>query len=138
MSPNPERSDETVDLTELKEYACGFRSLAGVRMGACKWSRALATTEGMPTRGPPGMSVRFPVSQEIPARAPSLFPNLSALVWLMRTRGFQKRRRDVNHERILVPGVQALSQQGLTSFNHYESAWRTENTGSNPVLIRLE
>ncbi len=45
VSPNPERSDETVDLTELKEYACGFRSLAGVRMGACKWLRAPAITE---------------------------------------------------------------------------------------------
>ncbi len=27
----------------------------------------------------------------------------------------------------------SLSQELRTAFNHYESAWRTENTGSNPV-----
>jgi len=43
----------------------------------------------------------------------------------MRTRGIQNSEGDVNHERISVPGVRALSQQLRTSFNHYESAWRT-------------
>jgi hypothetical protein len=28
----------------------------------------------------------------------------------------------------------AFSQLHLTPFDHYESAWRTENTGSNPRL----
>src|SRR5712664_4807797 len=41
---------------------------------------------------PAGMSVRFPVSQEILTRVPSLFPNLSAWSWLMRTHGIQKWR----------------------------------------------
>jgi hypothetical protein len=49
VSPNPERSDETVDLTEWKEYPCGFRSLAGVPMGACKWLRAPATSKATRT-----------------------------------------------------------------------------------------
>jgi hypothetical protein len=47
--------------------------------------------------------------------------------------GFGNGEGDVNHERISVPRVLALSQQHLTSFKHYESAWRTANTGSNLV-----
>jgi len=47
----------------------------------------------------------------------------------MRARGIRNGERDENHERISVPGVRALSQQLRTSFNYYESAWRT----SNPV-----
>ncbi len=35
------------------------------------------------------------------------------------------RRGDVNHERIAVLGVVAFGQHHLTSFDHYESAWRT-------------
>jgi len=41
--------------------------------------------------------------------------------------------QDSNHERISVPKVSQFSQQRLTFIGHYESAWRTENTGSNPV-----
>ena len=36
-----------------------------------------------------------------------------------------------NDERISIPDVTVFSQQPLTSFDHYESAWRTENTGLN-------
>src|SRR5207253_9429404 len=43
------------------------------------------------------------------------------------------RRGDANHKRISVLGASTFSQQRPTSFNHYESAWRTVNTGSNPV-----
>jgi hypothetical protein len=42
-------------------------------------------------------------------------------------------RGDVNHERISVPRVLALSQQHLTSVEHYESAWQTINTGFSPT-----
>src|SRR5207245_7288735 len=41
--------------------------------------------------------------------------------------------QDSNHERISVPEVSQFSQQRLTSIGHYESAWRTENTDSNPA-----
>src|SRR4029077_12349220 len=41
--------------------------------------------------------------------------------------------RDVNHERISVPGVRAVSQQRLTSFDHYESAWRTQTRVRIPL-----
>jgi len=50
--------------------------------------------------------------------------------------GFRNGEGDVNHERISVPSVLALSQQHLTSFKHYESAWRTENTGFSPLAVR--
>src|SRR5258708_40138510 len=98
-----------------------------------QWLQALATTERTPTPGPPGMSVRFPVSQEIRASIPGSAPNFSAVSRLMRTRAIQNGEGDVNHERVSIPGVQAFSQQRLTSFDQYESAWRTANTGSNPV-----
>ena len=48
------------------------------------------------------------------------------------------RRGDANHERISVRGGSEFSQQRLTSFYHYESAWRTANTGSNPVGATTE
>src|SRR5207302_1741181 len=41
--------------------------------------------------------------------------------------------QDSNLDPISVPAVSQFSQQRLTSIGHYESAWRTENTGSNPV-----
>jgi len=43
------------------------------------------------------------------------------------------RKGGANHKRISVPGASTFSQQRTTSFDHYESAWRTSNTGSNPV-----
>ena len=52
----------------------------------------------MPTPGPPGMAVRFPVFQGIIARVPSLFPNFSTLVsanenpWDSERRGGSKSR----------------------------------------------
>ena len=42
----------------------------------------------------------------------------------------------MNHERISVPGVRALSEQPLSSVKCYESAWRTANTGSTPAMCR--
>ncbi len=53
----------------------------------------------------------------------------------MRTCEIQNGEGDVNHERISVPGVRALGQQHPTSFKHYESAWRIENTGSKRVGV---
>src|SRR5207253_9564619 len=47
--------------------------------------------------------------------------------------GDPARRGDGNHKRISVPGASTFSQQRPTSFDHYESAWQTSNTGSNPV-----
>ena len=76
------------------------------------------------------MAVRFPISRAVIARVPSLFPNLSTLI---SATGIQNGEGDINHERISVPRVRVLSQQLRTSFNHYESAWRSENTGSNPT-----
>jgi hypothetical protein len=100
------------------------------------WLRGLATTERTPTRGPRGMSVRSQFPRKITVSGSQLFANLS--VWVLAERelvGFRT-AGDVNHGRISVPGVRALSQQRLTSFDHYESAWRTENTGSSPALLR--
>ena len=94
-----------------------------------------------PLRPPKGC--RHPGRREW--RSDSQFPRKSSLgfpahsqpfnFWsqAMRTRGIQDGERDVNHYRVSVPGMRALSQQRRTSFNHYESAWRTANTGSNPV-----
>src|SRR6267378_7290807 len=47
--------------------------------------------------------------------------------------GFRNGEEDVNHERISVPRVLALSQQHRTPFKYYERAWRTVNTGSEPA-----
>ena len=68
----------------------------------------------------------IPISRTTIARVPSLFPRPSTLV---SANGIQNGEGDVNHERISVPVVPALSQQVGTSLNHYESAWRTSNTG---------
>src|SRR6266508_5799646 len=80
------------------------------------------------------MAVRFPV---FPNELSDGFPAYSRTprLWSqpMRPVGFRNGEGDVNHERISVPEVRALSQQLRTSFNHYESAWRTANTGLNPV-----
>ena len=51
---------------------------------------------------------------------------------LVRTRG-PRTAGDENHDRISVLPVVAFSQQRLTSFARYESAWRTANTGSNSL-----
>ena len=57
---------------------------------------------------------------------------------------FGTARGDVNYDRISVLRVPALSQQCITSFADYESAWRTENTGSNvrrvkgPCLLQVK
>ncbi len=69
---------------------------------------------------------------QFPRKLPLGLPACSqaSQLWsrLMNAREIQA-EGDVNHERISVPGVRALSQQHPTSFNHDESAWRTENTG---------
>src|SRR5438876_10381711 len=79
------------------------------------------------------MAVRFPVSEGTIARVPSLFPSLSTLVSANEKPGVRTGEGDANHKRILISGVVEFSQQHLTSCDHYESAWRTVNTGSNPV-----
>jgi hypothetical protein len=53
----------------------------------------------------------------------------------MRTHGIQNGEEDVNHKRISIPEATAFGQQLLTSFKHYESAWRTENTDLSPLAL---
>jgi len=54
-----------------------IKSTAKARVFDFGGRRPLATTE-RPQRGPPRRSVRFPVSQKIPARIPGCFTNFSA------------------------------------------------------------
>jgi hypothetical protein len=82
--------------------------------------------------------VRFSVSAGIPIQVPGCVPCFWLLVSAKESLVGFIPGGDVNHEHVSVPGVQALSKQHLTSFTHYESAWRTENTGSNPVGARSE
>jgi len=67
--------------------------------------------------------------QAVRVRRLRAFPAYSrtSRLWFqpMRARGIRNGERDENDERISVPGVRALSQQLRTSFNYYESAWRT-------------
>jgi len=102
---------QTRDQVDLESEDVGYRCL-----------RALATTERMPTPGPPGTAVRFPVSCELSFGSPAY--SRTSRLWSqpMRTREIQNGEGDVNHGRISVPGVRALSQQLRTSFSHYESA----------------
>ena len=83
---------------------------------------ATARRPALLARGFPVPAVADPtrVGQTAPARGHSL-PFRSA----------DHAAQDSNHERISVPEVSQFSQQRLTSIGHYESAWRTENTGSN-------
>ena len=63
----------------------------------------------------------------------SPIPEISAqtLVPADENSGDPARRGDGNHKRISVPGASTFSQQRPTSFDHYDGAWRTANTGSN-------
>src|SRR5207253_3949199 len=72
-------------------------------------------------------SWRFPFGFPVESQTSELWSQLT------RTRETQNGAGDANHERISVPEVSQSSQQRLTSIGHYESAWRTVNTGSNPV-----
>src|SRR5207253_8052471 len=94
--------------------ACDFR----------KDAKCDRETSALLTRGFPVPAVADPtrVGQTAPARGHSL-PFRSA----------DHAAQDSNRERISVPEVSQFSQQRLTSIGHYESAWRTENTGSSPA-----
>src|SRR6266849_6263146 len=88
----------------------------------------------MPTPGPPGMAVRFPVSQGIIARVPSLFPNLSTLVsanedaWDSERRGGRKSRAHFSPggagvESTAPNFVQPLRKRVADMKHGFESRW---------------
>src|SRR2546425_13170852 len=87
----------------------------------------------MPTPGPPGMAVRFPVSQGI-ARVPSLFPNLSTLVSANENPGDSEQRGRRKSRAHFSPGgagvestapnfVQPLRKRVADMKHGFESRW---------------
>src|SRR5690349_15534697 len=90
----------------------------------------------MPTPGPPGMAVRFPVFRGITARVPSLFPNFSTLVsanenpWDSERRGGCKSRahfspEDAGVESTAPNFVQPLRKRVADMKHGFESRRRT-------------
>src|SRR5206468_549710 len=115
---------QTRDQVDLESEDVGYRCL-----------RALATTERMPTPGPPGTAVRFPVSCELSFGSPAY--SRTSRLWSqpMRTReiqngeGVNRAQRSGSQGETLREPVNGLAQRGIFAKQGLDLADRVQDRG---------